>query len=158
MALGPEDAPKQISHLNDSWKQYTLGAPEFYKYKSFDGLEIEAALLKPMGYDGNRSCRSSRLSTAALREPGRTRSNCSGGRSRDLSQYSGSSGNRARNFIRSPARLRRAAVDKRDERQLRFAVVAHRFQQCRFDFQTVEGFVFVEFGAPSVYCFQESFK
>lgn len=45
-------APKQISHLNDSWKQYTLSAPEFYKYKSFDGLEIEAALLKPLGYDG----------------------------------------------------------------------------------------------------------
>jgi len=45
-------APKQISHLNDSWKQYTLSAPEFYKYKSFDGQEIEAALLKPLGSDG----------------------------------------------------------------------------------------------------------
>jgi dipeptidyl aminopeptidase/acylaminoacyl peptidase len=44
--------PKQISHLNDSWKQFTLSAPEFYKYKSFDGLEIEAALLKPIGHDG----------------------------------------------------------------------------------------------------------
>src|SRR6202521_1984290 len=43
---------KQISHFNDSWKQFTLSAPEFYKYKSFDGLEIEAALLKPNGYDG----------------------------------------------------------------------------------------------------------
>jgi dipeptidyl aminopeptidase/acylaminoacyl peptidase len=43
---------RQISHFNDSWKQYTLSAPEFYKYKSFDGLEIEAALLKPAGYDG----------------------------------------------------------------------------------------------------------
>jgi dipeptidyl aminopeptidase/acylaminoacyl peptidase len=43
---------RQISHLNDSWKQFTLSAPEFYKYKSFDGLEIEAALLKPTGYDG----------------------------------------------------------------------------------------------------------
>ena len=40
---------KQISHFNDSWKQFTLSAPEFYKYKSFDGLEIEAALLKPAG-------------------------------------------------------------------------------------------------------------
>jgi dipeptidyl aminopeptidase/acylaminoacyl peptidase len=39
--------PKQITHLNDSWKQYTLSEPEFYKYKSFDGTEIEAALLKP---------------------------------------------------------------------------------------------------------------
>ena len=43
---------KQISHLNDSWKQFTLSAPEFYKYKSFDGLEIEAALLKPAGSSG----------------------------------------------------------------------------------------------------------
>jgi dipeptidyl aminopeptidase/acylaminoacyl peptidase len=43
----------QISHLNDSWKQYTLSAPEFYKYKSFDGQEIEAALLKPAGSAGN---------------------------------------------------------------------------------------------------------
>lgn len=49
-----KSAPKQVSHLNDSWKQYTLSAPEFYKYKSKspDGLEIEAALLKPLGYDG----------------------------------------------------------------------------------------------------------
>jgi dipeptidyl aminopeptidase/acylaminoacyl peptidase len=45
-------APKQISHFNDSWKEYALSVPEFYKYKSFDGLEIEAALLKPPGYDG----------------------------------------------------------------------------------------------------------
>ena len=45
-------APKQISHLNDSWKQYALSAPEFYKYKSLDGQDIEAALLKPLGYDG----------------------------------------------------------------------------------------------------------
>jgi dipeptidyl aminopeptidase/acylaminoacyl peptidase len=43
---------EQVSHFNDSWKQYTLSVPEFYKYKSFDGLEIEAALLKPPGYDG----------------------------------------------------------------------------------------------------------
>jgi dipeptidyl aminopeptidase/acylaminoacyl peptidase len=47
-----KSAPQQISHLNDSWKQYALGAPEFYKYRSFDGLEIEAALLKPLGSDG----------------------------------------------------------------------------------------------------------
>jgi dipeptidyl aminopeptidase/acylaminoacyl peptidase len=43
---------KQISHLNDAWKRHTLSAPEFYRYKSFDGLDIEAALLKPAGYDG----------------------------------------------------------------------------------------------------------
>ena len=46
-----KNSPKQVSHLNDSWMQYTLGTPEFYKYKSFDGLEIEAALLKPAGAD-----------------------------------------------------------------------------------------------------------
>jgi dipeptidyl aminopeptidase/acylaminoacyl peptidase len=43
---------RQVSHLNDFWKQVKLSAPEFYKYKSFDGLEIEAALLKPAGFDG----------------------------------------------------------------------------------------------------------
>src|SRR5712692_7499751 len=43
---------RQVSHLNDSWAQYTLSAPEFYKYKSFDGTEIEAALMKPQGADG----------------------------------------------------------------------------------------------------------
>lgn len=43
------NSPQQISHLNDSWKKLTLSTPEFYKYKSFDGLEIEAALLKPAG-------------------------------------------------------------------------------------------------------------
>jgi dipeptidyl aminopeptidase/acylaminoacyl peptidase len=44
-------APKQISHLNDSWTQFTLSAPEYYRYKSFDGVEIEAALLRPQGAD-----------------------------------------------------------------------------------------------------------
>ena len=47
-----KSAPRQISHLNDSWKHYALSVPEYYKYKSFDGLEIEGALLKPQGYDG----------------------------------------------------------------------------------------------------------
>src|SRR5580658_4486770 len=46
-----KNTPQQISHLNDSWKQFTLSTPEFYKYKSFDGLQIEAALLKPAGAD-----------------------------------------------------------------------------------------------------------
>jgi dipeptidyl aminopeptidase/acylaminoacyl peptidase len=47
-----KNSPQQISHLNDSWKQFTLSTPEFYKYKSFDGVDIEAALLKPAGADG----------------------------------------------------------------------------------------------------------
>ncbi|HEY2548210.1 MAG TPA: S9 family peptidase [Candidatus Acidoferrum sp.] len=48
-----KNPPQQVSHLNDSWKQFTLSAPQFYKYKSFDGLEIEAALLKPVGANQN---------------------------------------------------------------------------------------------------------
>jgi len=40
-----------VSHVNDGWKDFAVAAPEFYKYKS-DGQEIEAALLKPAGYDG----------------------------------------------------------------------------------------------------------
>ena len=47
-----KSTPRQVTHVNDAWKQYSLVAPEFYKYKSFDGLEIEAALLKPPAYDG----------------------------------------------------------------------------------------------------------
>src|SRR5260370_41804998 len=41
------------------------------------------------------------------------------------------------------AGARGAAMDQGDERQLRFAVRAKRFQKGRFDFQAVEGFVFV---------------
>jgi len=43
---------RPVSHLNEGLKDFAVAAPEFYKYKSFDGLEIEAALLKPAGYDG----------------------------------------------------------------------------------------------------------
>jgi dipeptidyl aminopeptidase/acylaminoacyl peptidase len=46
-----KNLPRQVSHLNDSWKQFILSTPEFYKYKSFDGLQIEASLLKPAGAD-----------------------------------------------------------------------------------------------------------
>ena len=46
-----KSAPQQITHLNDAWKQYALRAPEYYKYKSFDGAQIEAALLRPQGAD-----------------------------------------------------------------------------------------------------------
>jgi len=61
-------APRQLTHLNDSWKQYALAAPEIYKYKSFDGQEIEAALLKPVNYDGH-----SKLPLIALIHGGPTR-------------------------------------------------------------------------------------
>jgi dipeptidyl aminopeptidase/acylaminoacyl peptidase len=52
-AWDQKGTPQQLSHLNEPWKQYALVAPELYKYKSFDGQEIEAALLKPVGYDGH---------------------------------------------------------------------------------------------------------
>jgi dipeptidyl aminopeptidase/acylaminoacyl peptidase len=42
-------AAKQVSHVNDAWKQFKLAPPEYYKYKSFDGTQIEAALLRPIG-------------------------------------------------------------------------------------------------------------
>ncbi len=45
--------PQQLTHLNDAWNQFALVATEFYKYKSFDGQEIEAAILKPTNYDGH---------------------------------------------------------------------------------------------------------
>jgi dipeptidyl aminopeptidase/acylaminoacyl peptidase len=51
-SLDEKGAPVQLTHINDSWKQYALIKPEIFKYKSFDGLEIEAALLKPANYDG----------------------------------------------------------------------------------------------------------
>src|SRR5207249_8235345 len=58
---------QQVTHLNDSLKPFGLIAPVFYKYKSFDGLEIEAALLKPAGYDGK-----SKLPTIVLVHGGPT--------------------------------------------------------------------------------------
>jgi dipeptidyl aminopeptidase/acylaminoacyl peptidase len=45
-------AAKQVSNVNDAWKQFKLATPEYYKYKSFDGMEIEAALLRPIGGPG----------------------------------------------------------------------------------------------------------
>jgi dipeptidyl aminopeptidase/acylaminoacyl peptidase len=51
-AWDEKNAPVQLTHLNDAWKPFSLVKPEFFKYRSFDGLEIEASLLKPAGYDG----------------------------------------------------------------------------------------------------------
>src|ERR1700675_1949836 len=58
---------QQVTHLNDSLKPFGLIAPEFYKYKSLDGVEIEAALLKPAGYDAK-----SKLPTVVLVHGGPT--------------------------------------------------------------------------------------
>jgi len=39
--------PRAVTTLNEKWAKATLVAPELVKYKSFDGVEIEAALLNP---------------------------------------------------------------------------------------------------------------
>jgi dipeptidyl aminopeptidase/acylaminoacyl peptidase len=46
------DAPERVTRLNDTWTQHSVLKQEIYKYKSFDGLEIEAVLLKPADWDG----------------------------------------------------------------------------------------------------------
>jgi dipeptidyl aminopeptidase/acylaminoacyl peptidase len=48
----PGQQPKAFPNFNKSFPTTALGRPEIYKYKSFDGVEIEAALLKPANYDG----------------------------------------------------------------------------------------------------------
>jgi dipeptidyl aminopeptidase/acylaminoacyl peptidase len=40
-------APRKITAINDAWGTIPLTAPRFLKYKSGDGVEIEAALLTP---------------------------------------------------------------------------------------------------------------
>ena len=40
-------APRKITAFNDAWGAIPLVAPRFLKYKSSDGVEIEAALLTP---------------------------------------------------------------------------------------------------------------
>jgi dipeptidyl aminopeptidase/acylaminoacyl peptidase len=44
--------PESVTHINKAWEQFALAKPEFYKYKSFDGTEIEAELLRPADADG----------------------------------------------------------------------------------------------------------
>jgi dipeptidyl aminopeptidase/acylaminoacyl peptidase len=41
---------QRISEFNKSWRQLSLAQAEPIHFKSFDGLEIEGALLKPRGY------------------------------------------------------------------------------------------------------------
>jgi dipeptidyl aminopeptidase/acylaminoacyl peptidase len=43
--------PVQVSAFNKDWDSIQLIKPEFFHYKSFDGLEIEGALLLPANYD-----------------------------------------------------------------------------------------------------------
>jgi dipeptidyl aminopeptidase/acylaminoacyl peptidase len=45
-----EAGPAKATRINESWSQVPLIKPEQVRYKSFDGTEIEALLLKPRGY------------------------------------------------------------------------------------------------------------
>ena len=45
----PGSKPQPVTALNAAWKDVPLIAPEIVKYRSFDGAEIEAALLRPAG-------------------------------------------------------------------------------------------------------------
>jgi dipeptidyl aminopeptidase/acylaminoacyl peptidase len=52
--LANDDAqPIQVSNFNKAWDSVQLIKPEFFHYKSFDGLQIEGALLLPANYDGH---------------------------------------------------------------------------------------------------------
>jgi dipeptidyl aminopeptidase/acylaminoacyl peptidase len=44
---------ERATNLNSSWDNLKLAKPEFFHYRSFDGLEIEGELLKPLDYDGH---------------------------------------------------------------------------------------------------------
>ena len=50
-----ESTPEKVTHLNQMWDQIPLLTPEVLHYKSFDGIQIEALLLKPRGFvEGSR--------------------------------------------------------------------------------------------------------
>jgi dipeptidyl aminopeptidase/acylaminoacyl peptidase len=48
----PGQQPKNSPFFNKSFDAYATTKPELYKFKSFDGQDIQSALLKPAGYDG----------------------------------------------------------------------------------------------------------
>ena len=41
-------APLQVSDFNADWRNIRLSNAEFFKFKSFDGVEVEAALFQPL--------------------------------------------------------------------------------------------------------------
>ncbi len=52
LASGSSPAVR-VSDFNKEWQSVQLIKPEFFHYKSFDGTEIEGALLLPANYDGH---------------------------------------------------------------------------------------------------------
>jgi len=74
----PDAAARAVSTFNQRWKERPVVAPEFVTYKSADGTEIEAALLKPSAVSHQPSALDGRPSsscTAARPGAGRTTSN-----------------------------------------------------------------------------------
>ena len=51
--MSGSSAAVRVSDFNKEWQSVQLVKPEFFKYKSFDGTEIEGALLMPTNYDGH---------------------------------------------------------------------------------------------------------
>ena len=41
---------QRISEFNKAWRQLPILKPEWFRYKSFDGLQIEGSLIKPASY------------------------------------------------------------------------------------------------------------
>jgi dipeptidyl aminopeptidase/acylaminoacyl peptidase len=50
----PSGAPEKVTHLNESAAALPVVAPELLRYASFDGREIEGALLKPASWTEGR--------------------------------------------------------------------------------------------------------
>lgn len=47
------DAAARVSNFNKDWESVQLVKPEFFHYKSFDGMKIEGSLMLPANYDGH---------------------------------------------------------------------------------------------------------
>ena len=60
-----DGAVEQVSHLQkEDWDRVRLADAEIFRFKSFDGTEIEAALMKPIGPSSKQNCHSSCLCMA----------------------------------------------------------------------------------------------
>jgi dipeptidyl aminopeptidase/acylaminoacyl peptidase len=47
------DTAVRVSDFNKDWESVQLVKPEFFHYKSFDGMQIEGSLMLPANYDGH---------------------------------------------------------------------------------------------------------
>jgi dipeptidyl aminopeptidase/acylaminoacyl peptidase len=62
-------APRAVTTFNAQWESRPVVAPEFITYKSFDGVEIEAALLRPAQFTNSNSQFTASNSQSATRNP-----------------------------------------------------------------------------------------